>query len=466
MIVLIPGIGRVAGGARRWIPLGIVNFQPAELAKVALVLYLARSLARQREKVRLFSIGFLPHVVVTGVLVVLCLAERDMGTGVIMVLVLFVMLFAAGARTSYLIGGVLLAIPIGWRLIAGTPYRMERWLAYLDPWGHRDGTGFQLVESLLGIGNGGWIGQGLGQGKGKLFYLPAAHTDFIAAVIAEEAGLLGIGVAAAALRAGHLARPARRPPRRRAVRRLRGARPDHAAGRPGPPQPGGGLRPAPDQGADPALRLLRRQLAHDPAGGDRHPALHLRRSRRLPAAGRAGGAGGAGGRRGGRMRLLIAGGGTGGHVFPGLALAEEVVTRHPGNDAVFVGTARGLEAHVVPAAGFPIELIEVKGLKGKGLAAALKNLLLLPRAFLASLAILRRWRPDVVVGVGGYASGPLVLAAWAMRIPTAVQEQNAVAGFTNRLLGRLVTAGQVFHPDERGSPIAHPSALQNIGQSS
>jgi len=147
------------------------------------------------------------------------------------------------------------------------------------------------------------------------------------------------------------------------------------------------------------------------------------------------------------MRLLIAGGGTGGHVFPGLALAEEVVTRHPGNDAVFVGTARGLEAQVVPAAGFPIELIVVKGLKGKGLATALGNLLLLPRAFLASLTILRRWRPDVVVGVGGYASGPLVLAAWTLRIPTAVQEQNAVAGLTNRLLGRLVNAAFTAFPE-------------------
>jgi len=193
-LVLVPGIGRVAGGARRWINLGVVNFQPAELAKVVLVLYLAHSLSRKREKVRLFSIGFLPHLLVTGLMVVLCLFERDMGTGVIMLLVLFTMLFAAGARVSYLVGAVLLAIPVGWRLVAGTPYRMQRWLAYLDPWGHRDGAGFQLVESLLGIGNGGWLGQGLGQGKGKLFYLPAAHTDFIAAVIAEEAGLLGIAV--------------------------------------------------------------------------------------------------------------------------------------------------------------------------------------------------------------------------------------------------------------------------------
>ncbi|MBK9516417.1 MAG: putative lipid II flippase FtsW [Anaeromyxobacter sp.] len=194
VLVLVPGIGKVAGGARRWINLGLINFQPAELAKVVLVLYLAHSLSRKREKVRLFSIGFLPHLLVTGLMVVLCLLERDMGTGVIMLLVLFTMLFAAGARLSYLVGAVLLALPIGWKLITGTPYRMERWLAYLDPWGHREGAGFQLVESLLGIGNGGWTGQGLGQGKGKLFYLPAAHTDFIAAVIAEEAGLLGIAV--------------------------------------------------------------------------------------------------------------------------------------------------------------------------------------------------------------------------------------------------------------------------------
>ncbi len=147
------------------------------------------------------------------------------------------------------------------------------------------------------------------------------------------------------------------------------------------------------------------------------------------------------------MRLLVAGGGTGGHVFPGIALAEEVVMRHPGNDVVFVGTARGLEAQVVPAAGFPMELVDVKGLKGKGLAGALRNLLLLPRALLGSLGILRRWRPDVVVGVGGYASGPVVLAAWLLRIPTAVQEQNAAAGLTNRLLGRVVQAAFTAFPE-------------------
>jgi UDP-N-acetylglucosamine--N-acetylmuramyl-(pentapeptide) pyrophosphoryl-undecaprenol N-acetylglucosamine transferase len=147
------------------------------------------------------------------------------------------------------------------------------------------------------------------------------------------------------------------------------------------------------------------------------------------------------------VRLLVAGGGTGGHVFPGIALAEEVVMRHPKNDAVFVGTARGLEAQVVPAAGFPFDLVDVKGLKGKGLKGALQNLLLLPRALLRSVAILRQWRPDVVVGVGGYASGPVVLAAWLLRIPTAVQEQNAAAGLTNRILGRFVRAAFTAFPE-------------------
>jgi len=194
VLVLVPGIGRVAGGARRWLNLGVVSFQPAELAKLALVLYLARSLARKQGKMKLFSIGFLPHLLTAGLLMGLCLLQRDFGTGVVLGLVLFAMLFAAGTPVGYLVAAGLLSVPVAWRAIAGTPYRMQRIQAFLDPFQHREGIGWQMVESLLGIGNGGWLGQGLGQGKGKLFYLPAAHTDFIAAVVAEEVGLLGIGL--------------------------------------------------------------------------------------------------------------------------------------------------------------------------------------------------------------------------------------------------------------------------------
>ena len=194
LLLLVPFIGKTAGGAQRWIPLGPLLFQPAEAAKVALVLWLARSLARKQQKIRLFSIGLLPHLLVTGALVALCLAQKDLGTGVILFVVLLVMLFAAGAKVSYLVLAIGLAAPLAWHFVKSTPYRYARVVAFLDPERYRSGAGFQLWESLLGTANGGILGQGLGQGKGKLFYLPAAHTDFIAAVIAEEAGLLGMAL--------------------------------------------------------------------------------------------------------------------------------------------------------------------------------------------------------------------------------------------------------------------------------
>jgi UDP-N-acetylglucosamine--N-acetylmuramyl-(pentapeptide) pyrophosphoryl-undecaprenol N-acetylglucosamine transferase len=151
------------------------------------------------------------------------------------------------------------------------------------------------------------------------------------------------------------------------------------------------------------------------------------------------------------MRLLVAGGGTGGHLFPGLALAEEVKTRHPKNEVLFVGTARGLETRVVPKAGFQLELIDVGPLKRQGLLGLLKGLLRLPRSLWQSLRILSRFDPDVVVGVGGYASGPVLVAAFLKGIPTAVQEQNALPGLTNKLLGRLAKACFIAFEEARPS---------------
>lgn len=150
------------------------------------------------------------------------------------------------------------------------------------------------------------------------------------------------------------------------------------------------------------------------------------------------------------MRVLIAGGGTGGHLFPGIALAEEVVTRHPKNDVVFVGTDRGLEARVVPQNGFAFEAIKSRGLKGMGAAKLLLGLLTLPLSFFSAFSLLRKYRPDVVVGVGGYSSGPVVLTAWLLRIPTAIQEQNALPGFTNKVLGKFVSAVFVCFDEAAG----------------
>jgi len=139
------------------------------------------------------------------------------------------------------------------------------------------------------------------------------------------------------------------------------------------------------------------------------------------------------------MRLLVAGGGTGGHLFPGIAVADEVL-RRGGSEVLFVGTSRGIEARAVPAAGYALETLQVSGLKRMGLGGTVRGLFRVPLAILRSRTILRKFRPDVVLGVGGYASGPMVLAAALLGYPTAIQEQNSVPGITNRVLGRLVRA--------------------------
>ncbi len=138
-----------------------------------------------------------------------------------------------------------------------------------------------------------------------------------------------------------------------------------------------------------------------------------------------------------RLRVMIAGGGTGGHLFPGIALAEEIRSR--GGEVRFVGTKRGIEARVLPEEGWDLDCIEAAGIKGRGALGLLRGLLKLPGAWWQSIGIIRKFRPDLVLGVGGYASGPLVATAAMMRIPTAIMEQNSVPGITNRILGRVVS---------------------------
>src|SRR5688572_33398711 len=143
------------------------------------------------------------------------------------------------------------------------------------------------------------------------------------------------------------------------------------------------------------------------------------------------------------MRVLIAAGGTGGHIYPGVAVANEVMRRDASSSVRFVGTARGLERRLVPQAGFELSLIESAGLKNVGAAGKLKGLALLPRSFLAARRLIREFRPEVVAGAGGYVSGPVLLTAALMRVPTLVMESNAVPGFTNRRLARFVNAAAV-----------------------
>ena len=197
VVVLIPGLGTAAGGARRWIRFPGISIQPAEIAKLTWVIYLAYSLAKKREKVATFSVGFLPHLLLCGLLVGLCMKQPDFGSSVLLVFVLFALLFAAGTRVSFLVFSVLAALPLAYLAVARSAYRMERIQAFLDPWKHRHDVGYQLTESLMSVGSGGLFGLGLGDGRQKLYFLPEAHTDFIFAIIGEELGLVGVTVVVA-----------------------------------------------------------------------------------------------------------------------------------------------------------------------------------------------------------------------------------------------------------------------------
>jgi cell division protein FtsW len=197
-IALLAGLlaaGTRVNGAVRWFRFGGLSFQPSELAKFALVLYLSLLLSRNAERVKVFSMGFLPPVLMTGVVVGLIIVQPDLGTAVIIGLAAMGLLFISGTRTSYIALALLVTAPVVWKvLITGKAWRMQRLLAFLDPWQYCQTAGYQLCESLISVGSGGIWGQGLGQSRQKLFFLPEAHTDFILAIIGEELGLVGVSL--------------------------------------------------------------------------------------------------------------------------------------------------------------------------------------------------------------------------------------------------------------------------------
>jgi cell division protein FtsW len=189
-LVCVPGIGKTVGGAQRWFGLGPFSFQPSEVMKVALVLYLADSLDRRKGSLAQIS-GLFPYMVLLGICVVLLERQHDFGTVVLLAVATILMLFLAGLRWSFILAPLGLLLPVLIFLVESNSYRMKRISSFLNPWEDPQGTGFQLIQSLIAVGNGGLFGVGLSNSSQKLFYLPAPHTDFIFAIIAEELGLIG-----------------------------------------------------------------------------------------------------------------------------------------------------------------------------------------------------------------------------------------------------------------------------------
>jgi cell division protein FtsW len=192
ILVLVPGIGAQVNGASRWIQLPGFNFQPAEAVKVAMVIYVANSLAKKQDKVKSFKLGILPYMIVLALLLGLLLLQPDLGSAMTLAIVAGLMLLAAGTRISHLFYIGLLSLPFLYYAVWHVAYRRRRIMAFLDPWQDPTDTGFQIIQSLIAFGTGGLFGNGLGEGKQKLYYLPEAHTDFIFSVVGEELGFAGV----------------------------------------------------------------------------------------------------------------------------------------------------------------------------------------------------------------------------------------------------------------------------------
>lgn len=189
--VFIPGVGKAVGGARRWISLGPINFQPSEIAKMTLVFYAADVLSRKQSEMESFVYGFLPLMFVLGLCVVLVLAEPDLGTAIALAVLIILMAFVAGVNVKQLALTMSPGVVAVAALIMMKPYRIKRITTFLNPWQDPKGAGFQIIQSFIALGSGGIFGVGLAHSKQKLFYLPEAHTDFIFSIIGEELGLLG-----------------------------------------------------------------------------------------------------------------------------------------------------------------------------------------------------------------------------------------------------------------------------------
>jgi cell division protein FtsW len=191
-MVFVPGLGTKVLGAKRWLKFGPLTFQPGELAKFAVIFFVARQLDRKQDRIHTLAAGVLAQFIVPLPALLLLLLQPDFGTTVMITIVIFALMFLAGVPKRYLGSALLLAVTVGGFLAFGSAYRRQRLMTYMDPWRDPGGKGFQILQSLVGLHNGRFWGVGLGNGKEKLFYLPEAHNDFIFSVIGEELGFLGI----------------------------------------------------------------------------------------------------------------------------------------------------------------------------------------------------------------------------------------------------------------------------------
>ena len=428
LLVLVPGFGVKINGARRWIGAGPLQFQPAELMKLALVLHSASVIAARPKLAHNLRTAAGPILGVGAAAVLLVAAQPDLGTALVICFTLAAMLVAAGLPLRQL--GLIAAVGAFLVLVFAIlePYRRARLTSFINPWADAGGNGFQSVQGQIALGSGGFFGLGPGQSVQKIFYLPEAHTDFILAVIGEELGVAGICVLLALYGMIGYA----------GLRTAKAAKGAYAkllaAGLTSlilcqallniytvlglAPLTGVPL-PFISSGSSSLIVLAMR----DGVAAQRRPGRARRRCARCGRVTTASAAR--------PPRIVIAAGGTAGHVVPALAIADAL--RAEGAEVVFAGGERA-EAQLVPAAGYQLEPLRVEGISRSNPLKAARAVLRAAGAVGTARKLLARHEADAVLGGGGYVAGPVGLAALMRRIPMVLTEADSHLGLTNRLL--------------------------------
>ena len=432
--------------ANRWLAIGPFRAQPSELAKLVAILFTSYFFVRYQDSEPNRREAF-TYCAILGSILGLVLVQPDFGTAACIAFIAAVLLFLSGLRLRYFAMALLASIPTFYLLVYRVPYRRDRILAFLDPEADPLGTGYQIRQSLIAIGSGraGWTGICSGQaevslparGPQRLHFFdywrgtrsPRRHCSGWA----RPALLLEGSEDLTAL--GHT------------LRFLSGAGYCSHDCDSGTGQHERGDGSSPDQGNPSALYFRRWIVAAGDAGFGRNPSQHLcppPKSDRssLVCGGMMSGQADRGG-GGSSARVLFAGGGTGGHVYMAVALRQELKKRDPGCSVLFVGTEEGLESRILPPLGFPLKTIPVGGLNRVDPVRMARTLAQLPGSLLGSLRIVRSFRPCAVVGLGGYSSGPVMVAARLTRCPALLIEPNIFPGLTNRVLARWVTRAAV-----------------------
>ena len=429
VVVLVPFIGKGVNGARRWIPLGIMSFQPSELTKLAIAMYAAGYMVRRMDVKENFVRAVVPMAISIAVVGLLLLAEPDMGAFLVIATIAMGILFLGGVngRMFLLISAILVGAFV--LMITFSEWRRERIFAYLNPWDEKYtlGKAYQLSHSLIAFGRGEIFGQGLGSSVEKLHYLPEAHTDFLLAVIGEELGFIGVACVIVAFfwlarRLFHIGRQAIALERVFAGLFAQGI--GIWVGGQAFINMGVNLGVLPTKGLTLPLMsyggsaIVMNMIAL---------AIVLRvdiENRQLM---RGGGAHD-------MKQLLVMAAGTGGHVIPGLAVATEMQRR--GWQVSWLGTETGLENRLVPPTGIALDRISFTGMRGKGLIGNVRGALRLLGAFFSCSRLIARRRPDAVLGMGGYVCFPGGWMAWLHGKPLLLVNADATLLLSNRALRR------------------------------